>query len=159
MSTKYRRREQSLGDARQRTLRRLGSVLGALVLVSALDGGGQTAPPPGAHLKEYPITIDATALTPPTWWQVPGVTPMIMTLDPESTEAFKTTAPQVLKLKPGTYRFGTFTFDFPFVVTLEGVLDFAPSLDQCVSGRGTQRLVVTCSRTQPYGGQRDYDYK
>jgi len=44
----------------------------------------------------------------------------------------------------------------PFAVTLEGVLDFAPSLDQCVSGRGTQRLTVTCSRTQPYGGQRDY---
>jgi hypothetical protein len=89
-------------------------------------------------------------------WQVPGKTPMIMTLDPDSTDALRTTAPYELKLKPGSYRFGTFTFDFPFVVTLEGVLDFAPSLDQCVSGRGTQKLTVTCSRTQPYGGQRDY---
>jgi hypothetical protein len=114
------------------------------------------AAPPAAYTKEHTITIDATALTPPTWWQVPGVTTMIMTLDPDSTEALRTTTSHELKLKPGTYRFGTFTFDFPFVVTLEGVLDFAPSLDQCVSGRGTQRLVVRCSRTQPYGGQPDY---
>lgn len=112
--------------------------------------------PPTLHTKEYTITIDATALNPPTWWQVPGVTTMIMTMDPDSTEAFKTTVPHDLKLKPGSYRFGTFTFDFPFVVTLDGVLDFAPSLDQCVSGRGTQRLAVRCSRTQPYGGQPDY---
>jgi len=81
---------------------------------------------------------------------------MIMTLDPESTEAFRTTVPHELKLKPGSYRFGTFTFDFPFVVTLDGVLEFAPSLDQCVSGRGTQVLTIKCSRTQPYGGQREY---
>ena len=114
------------------------------------------AAPPPAYTKEHSITIDATALTPPTMWQVPGKTPMIMTLDPDSTDALRTTTPYELKLKPGSYRFGTFTFDFPFVVTLEGVLDFAPSLDQCVSGRGTQKLTVTCSRTQPYGGQRDY---
>jgi hypothetical protein len=115
-----------------------------------------SAAPPAPYSKEYTITIDASALTPPTWWQVPGKTPMIMTLDPESTEAFRTTVPHVLTLKPGSYRFGTFTFDFPFVVTLEGVLEFAPSLDQCVSGRGTQVLTIKCSRTQPYGGQREY---
>ena len=114
------------------------------------------AAPPTPHTREHSITIDATALTPPTRWQVPGVTTMIMTLDPESTEALKTTSPQELKLKPGSYRFGTFTFDFPFVVTLDGMLDFPRSLDQCISGRGSQRLVVRCSRTQPYGGQPDY---
>lgn len=114
------------------------------------------AAPPPAYSKEYNITVDATALTPQTWWQVPGKTPMIMTLDPDSTEALRTTAPYELKLKPGSYRFGTFTFDFPFVVTLEGVLDFSSTLDQCVAGRGTQTLTVKCSRTQPYGGQRDY---
>lgn len=117
------------------------------------------AAPPPAYLKEHKITVDATALTPPTWWQVPGKTPMIMTLDPDSTEALRTTAPYELKLKPGSYRFGTFTFDFPFVVTLEGMLDFSPSLDQCVSGRGTQTLTVKCSRTQPYGGAPDYSVK
>lgn len=114
------------------------------------------AAPPSIYAKEYPITVDATALTPPTWWHVPGKTPAIMTLDPDSTDALRTTTPYELKLKPGSYRFGTFTFDFPFVVTLDGALDFTPSLDQCVSGRGTQTLTITCSRTQPYGGQRDY---
>ncbi|MGH7166747.1 MAG: hypothetical protein ACREIS_14605, partial [Nitrospiraceae bacterium] len=100
--------------------------------------------------------IDATALHPPTWWYVPGVTPIIMSMDPETTEALRTTSPYALTLKPGSYRFGTFTFDFPFVVTLEGVLDFASSLDECVGGRGTRILTVRCSRTQPYSGQRDY---
>ncbi len=108
------------------------------------------------HLTEYRITIDATALHPPTRWHVPGVTPTIMSMDPETTEALRTTSSSALTLKPGPYRFGTFTFDFPFVVTLEGVLDFAPSLDECVGGRGTRTLTVRCSRTQPYSGQRDY---
>jgi hypothetical protein len=117
------------------------------------------AAPPAAHTKEYSITFDATALVPPTWWQVPGKTPMIMTLDPESTDAYKSTERKTLLLKPGAYKFGTFTFDFPFNVTLEGKLDFAESLDQCVTGRETQTLIVKCSRTHPYGGTRDYDYK
>lgn len=114
----------------------------------------EAAPPP--HTKEFPITVNATALNPPTWWQVPGVTPMIMTMDPDTTEALRTTESRELKLKPGPYHFGTFTFDFPFVVTLEGVLDFAPSLDQCVSGRGTQTLTIRCSQMQPYVGPPDY---
>jgi len=114
------------------------------------------AAPPPAYTKEYPITIDATRLNPPTWWHVPGMTPIIWSLDPESTEAFRTTTMQELKLKPGSYRFGTFTFDFLFAVTLEGVLEYAKSLDQCVNGRGTQKLTVSCSRTQPYGGQPEY---
>ena len=133
--------------------------LGALVLVVAASFGSAGAGPPPAHMKEYAITIDATTLHPPTRWQVPGVTPMIMTMDPDSTEAYATTERRALKLKPGSYKFGTFTFDFPFTITLEGKLDFAPSLDQCVSGRGTQMLTVTCSRTHPYGGKREYDYK
>ncbi|WP_447978190.1 hypothetical protein [Candidatus Nitrospira bockiana] len=126
----------------------------ALVLGLSL-AAGHAAPPP-AYSKEHVITIDPTPLAPPTRWYVPGVTPMIWSLDPESTEAFKTTTAKDLVLKPGSYRFGTFTFDFPFEVTLDGVLDYAPSLDQCVSGRGTRRLVVKCSRTQPYSGQPDY---
>jgi hypothetical protein len=112
------------------------------------------ATPP--HLKEYVIRVDATTLTPPTWWYVPGVTPIIWSMDPDNTEALRTTDPYDLKLKPGSYRFGTFTFDFPFVVTLEGRLDFAGSLDKCVSGRGTQTLTVLCSQTMPYVGETDY---
>ena len=134
-------------------------LLGALtLLVATTSVGPGTAAPPPAHMKEYAITFDATALVPPTRWQVPGMTPMIMTFDPDSTDAYKSTERRTVALKPGSYKFGTFTFDFPFNVTLEGNLDFAKSLDQCVAGRGTQTLTVTCSRTSPYGG-RDYDYK
>ena len=133
----------------------IAAILMPGVLIAALSSS-MAAAPPSSYTKEHTITIDATALNPPTWWQVPGVTTMIMTMDPDSTEALRTTSPHELKLKPGTYHFGTFTFDFPFVVTLDGALDFPASLDQCVSGRGTQRLVVRCSRTQPYGGQPDY---
>jgi hypothetical protein len=131
---------------------------GVLALLVAAPVAPEAAPP-AARNKEYSITFDATALVPPTRWQVPGVTPMIMTLDPESTDAYKSTERRTLLLKPGSYKFGTFTFDFPFTVTLEGKLDFAASLDQCVTGRETQTLTVTCSRTHPYGGKRDYDYK
>jgi hypothetical protein len=132
------------------------ALVAILGVVAPGQPGAADAAPPAAHLKEYAITVDATALTPPTWWYVPGVTPIIWSLDPDNTEALRTTAPHELKLKPGTYRFGTFTFDFPFTVTLAGVLEFAPSLDQCVSGRGTRTLTVRCSRTQPYGGTREY---
>ncbi len=124
-----------------------------LVAVSALWG---TAMPAGPYSKEYPITVDPTALTPPTRWYVPGVTPHVASLDPDTTDAFSTTQRGEITLKPGRYRFGTFTFDFPFVLTLEGVLDFSSSLDQCVEGRGSRTLTVRCSRTQPYGGEPEY---
>ena len=133
-------------------------LMGALALLVA-EPMVSAAAPPAAHMKEYSITFDATALVPPTRWQVPGKTPMIMTLDPDSTDAYKSTERKSLMLKPGAYKFGTFTFDFPFNVTLEGKLDFATSLDQCVAGRETQTLTINCSRTHPYGGTRDYDYK
>jgi len=133
--------------------------LGMLALLAVLPAGSAQAAPPPAHMKEYAIMVDATTLHPPTRWQVPGITPMIMTMDPDSTEAYATTERRELKLKPGSYKFGTFTFDFPFQITLDGKLDFAQSLDQCVAGRGTQMLTVTCSRMYPYGGKREYDYK
>jgi hypothetical protein len=139
--------------------KQVGCALGILVLLAASPAGSGHAAPPPAHLKEYAIVIDATTLHPPTRWQVPGITPMIMTMDPDSTEAYSTTERRELKLRPGSYKFGTFTFDFPFNVTLEGKLDFPTSLDQCVAGRGTQVLTVTCSRMYPYGGKREYDYK
>ena len=112
--------------------------------------------PTGPYSTAYDITVDSTALEPPTHWHVPGVTPFLITLDPETTEAFSTTDRKAVKLKPGRYYFGTYTFDFPFMVTLEGRLDFSESLDQCVEGRGTKTLTVRCSRTQPYGGNPEY---
>jgi hypothetical protein len=104
------------------------------------------------------ITIDATKLVPPSWWQVPGATPSIWASDPESLDAPKTSEPRELALKPGNYKFISFTFDFPFEVNLEGNLEFAASLDQCIEGRGTQTLVVHCKRMYPYGGERDAYY-
>ena len=116
------------------------------------------AGPPTAYTTEHSITIDASVLEPPSWWQVRGITPSIYNSDPESMDAYKTTEKRTLALKPGKYKFVSFTFDFPFSVNLEGKLDFAGSLDQCVEGRGTQTLIVRCKRTYPHGGQPDYKY-
>ena len=129
------------------------SLMGGTLLFSAAQAG-----PPAAYTTEHSITIDATVLEPPSWWSVPGVTPSIYNSDPESMDAHKTTDKRTLALKPGKYKFVSFTFDFPVSVNLEGKLEFSPSLDQCVSGRGTQTLIVRCKRTYPHGGQPDYTY-
>jgi len=133
-------------------------------LVGGLLGFGAVVSPgmagqPAAYTQEHTIIIDATTINPQSWWQVPGITPSIYASDPESMDAYKTTESRALKLKPGKYKFGSFTFDFPFMVNLEGKLEFAQSLDQCVEGRGTQILTIRCSRTYPHGGQRDYQYQ
>ena len=131
-----------------------GGLLGSASIVSSAAAG-----PPAAYTQEHAITIDATTIDPQSWWQVPGITPSIYASDPESMDAYKTTESRALKLKPGKYKFGTFTFDFPFTVNLDGKLEYAHSLDQCVEGRETQTLIIRCSRTYPYGGQRDYQYQ
>lgn len=133
--------------------RSLLSLAAGALLASVAHAG-----PPAAYTTEHPITIDSTVIEPPSWWYVPGITPSIYNSDPESMDAFKTTDKRTLPLKPGKYKFVSFTFDFPFSVNLEGKIDFSPSLDQCVEGRGTQTLIVRCKRTYPYGGQPDYTY-
>ncbi len=129
----------------------VGWLLGSVAIIQSAAAGQ-----PAAYTQEHAITIDATTIHPQSWWQVPGVTPSIYASDPESMDAYKTTESRALKLKPGKYKFGSFTFDFPFTVNLEGKLEFAQSLDQCVEGRATQTLTIRCSRTYPHGGQRDY---
>ncbi len=124
--------------------------LSALIGFVAVPESRETAATP------YPITIDATSIVSQSWWTVPGITPSIWTSDPETSDAYRTSEPRVLQLPPGRYKFISFTFDFPFEVTQQGVVDFSPSLDQCVGGRGTQTLVVRCKRTYPHGGQPDY---
>lgn len=133
-----------------------GWSIGCLVLLTASIG---LAGPPAAHLKEHLITIDATKLVPSSWWQVPGVTPSIWASDPESLDAPKTSERRALSLTPGKYKFISFTFDFPFAVDLDGKLEFANTLDQCVQGRGTQTLIVRCKRMYPHGGERDPYYE
>jgi hypothetical protein len=141
------------------TIRQSLTGCAALLLLSLAFPMKSDAGPPAAYTTEHPITVDPTVLDPPSWWYVPGVTPSIYNSDPESLDAFKTTDKRTLSLKPGRYKFISFTFDFPFSVNLEGKLDFASSLDQCVEGRGTQTLIVRCKRTYPYGGQPDYTYQ
>lgn len=133
-----------------------------LVMILAAAAGYSerllAAGPPPAYTKEHAITIDPTPLVPQSWWQVPGITPPLWVLDPETSDAYRTTETRELKLKPGQYKFISFTFDFPFTVSLDGKLEYSKSLDQCVEGRGTQTLVVRCKRTYPHGGQRDAYY-
>ncbi len=117
---------------------------------------GHSAEPINPLLREFAITVDPTALVPPTSWNVPGVTPLIYNMDPISSEAFETTSVKELYLKPGKYRFGSFTFDFPFMVSHDGLLKFSSTLDQCVKGRGTQTLTILCRHTQPYPQDPDY---
>lgn len=130
------------------------SLVSGSLLFSAAHAG-----PPAAYTKEHSITIDAARLVPVSWWSVPGITPSIYDSDPESMDAYKTTDKRTLSLKPGKYKFLSFTFDFPFSVNLEGKLEFSTSLDQCVEGRGTQTLIVRCKKTYPYGGQPEYKYE
>ena len=125
-------------------------------LALAISSLSQAAQPTNPLLREFSITVDPSALNPPTWWHVPGTTPLIWTKDPINMDAYKTTEVKELKLKPGEYRFGTFTFDFLFKVTLAGTLEFSKTLDQCVNGRGTTKLTIHCSHTQPYPQDPDY---
>ena len=142
-----------------RSLKSSALILAGILVGSVLIGDISVAREAVNPLtREYAITIDPTALDPPTWWHVPGITPLIWTNDPITFESYKTTGVREIQLKPGEYRFGTFTFDFLFLVTLEGKLDFDQSLTQCVDGLGTARLVIRCSHTQPYKQERDYDY-
>lgn len=123
------------------------------LMVAPLTQAAQSTNP---LLREFSITVDPSALNPPTWWHVPGITPLIWTKDPINMDAYKTTEVKELKLKPGEYRFGTFTFDFLFKVTLSGTLEFSKTLDQCVNGRGSEKLTIHCSHTQPYPQDPDY---
>jgi hypothetical protein len=133
-----------------------GGLLAGLTTIHAGTGAAGSQPP--AQLKEHTITIDATNLVPTSWWQVPGITPSIWASDPESLDAPKTSERRELLLKPGKYKFVSFTFDFPFTVARDGTLEFSTSLDQCIEGRGTKTLTVRCKRMYPHGGQRDAYY-
>lgn len=135
-------------------IRNLGMLLACMLfLAPSMAHAAESTNP---LLREFFITVDPSALTPPTWWHVPGITPLIWSKDPINMDAHKTTEVKQLKLKPGEYRFGTFTFDFLFKVTLSGTLEFSNTLDQCVGGRGSKVLTIHCSHTQPYSQNPDY---
>lgn len=136
------------------------TALAAMILTNLLVCADWGIPAKAEPLQmdepKYAITIDATAIVSQSWWHVPGVTPSIWTSDPETSDAYRTTESRVLQLKPGQYKFISFTFDFPFDVTPAGMVEYAPALNQCVGGRGTSTLIVRCKRTYPHGGKPDY---
>lgn len=136
----------------------LAGMLLGIFLVQFQLGTSLASEPVNPLTREHTITIDPTALNPPTWWQVPGVTPLIYLKDPTTYDSFKTTEAREINLKPGEYQFGTFTFNFMFRVNLDGQLEFDESLSLCVDGRGSNKLVIKCSHTQPYKQDPDYDY-
>ena len=122
-------------------------VFGLLVLLGMHPGvAADTDSPVTKHplAQEHSITIDASALKPPKVWSVPGVTEPL-----QSLTAFKTNQVKTLELRPGRYMFTTTTISFEFTVDLDGKLDFAKMHDQCVSGRGTALLTVSCRFTMP----------
>ncbi len=140
-------------------LSRSGIVSISVLLVASclfISSVGLASEPTNPLLRKFTMTVDPSALHPPTKWQVPGITPLISIMDPASNVAYSTEEVKTLELKPGKYQFGTYTFSFFFKVTLSGTLDYDKSLDQCVQGRGTQKLTVTCSHTQPYPQDPDY---
>ena len=102
-------------------------------------------PPQHPLAREFPIAVDAMALTPPIVWGIPGVTESIQSLHPLMSDK-KTT----LHLRPGRYSYMTTAFSFEFTVDLDGKLGYHKNLDQCISGRGTAVLTVKCHRTQPF---------
>ncbi|MFQ5719757.1 MAG: hypothetical protein ACE5IK_09410 [Acidobacteriota bacterium] len=98
----------------------------------------------GSHtltVNGYPITIDATALGPGNFhvFNVFGLAPL------------PTAAVQPLTLVP-TPRY-LFVFQTAlrvrFVVTGAGTIEYDPSLDICVSGRGTSHMIVWCDPGDP----------
>jgi len=126
------------------------SLLGALVFGTALTAVLAWAEPPVAEqapskhpmAMEHDIVIDATAIQPPRYWSVPGVTePLQSVRGRKVTDKVAT-----LKLRPGRYMFMTSAFSFEFMVNLDGVLEYSKLVGQCLDGRGKTTLVVKCGR-------------
>jgi hypothetical protein len=116
-----------------------------LAVGAAFAASEQSAPRPTHPLaQEHSITVDATAITPAKAWSIPGITEPLQSLTPSLTNEVKT-----LRLRPGRYVFMTTSFSFDFTVNLDGKLDYAKMHDQCVTGRGTDKLTVNCRFTMP----------
>jgi hypothetical protein len=94
--------------------------------------------------REHPITLDAKVLTPPKPWSIPGVTEPLQSLTAPMTNQVTT-----VNLRPGRYMFTTTIIAFSFTVDLDGKLDYSKMHDQCVTGRGTSQLTVTCRYMMP----------
>ena len=75
------------------------------------------------------ITIDATALG-------------VVSFSIGGVGAFSTGSAQIIRFLPGMHPFGSTTLSFPFTVNPNVTVDYDPTLDARVSGRGTSTLTV-----------------
>ena len=121
-----------------------GAILSAMTIWIGSAGWAtaEQVQPKHPMAQEHPIVIDATALVPPRFWSVPGVTePLQSVRDRRTTDKVTT-----LKLRPGRYMYMTTTFAFEFTVNLDGNVDYSKLVEHCVEGRGTAMLLVKCHR-------------
>jgi hypothetical protein len=121
-------------------------LLGSLVLSGLTQAIEPPVPSDHKHplAQTHPVTIDATSITPAKVWSVPGVTEPLQSLTANMTNDVKT-----LNLRPGRYMFTTTSFSFEFLVNLDGKLEYPKIHDQCLSGRGTDKLTLTCRFMMP----------
>ncbi len=129
--------------------RSLSTLMIGVALLAGAEWAGPTladqAEPTNPLAKAHPIEVDARGIVPPTVWGIPGITEPIQSLSAPLTDKVVT-----VKLRPGRYSYMTTVFSFEFTVSLDGKVEYARSLDQCVGGRGTAALIVKCRRTQPF---------
>jgi len=104
-----------------------------------LSGAGTTT----LHVNGYPVFIDATAFGPAGLFEL---NPIL------GIGALSTASVQALTLLPTpAYQYLGVVPPMTFVVVLQdsGTWNFDPSLDDCVAGRGTNRLIVMCNPASP----------
>jgi hypothetical protein len=82
-------------------------------------------------VRGFDITVDATALTAST-----------LSVNGESSGFVPTSTPVVITRIPGSKGFSSSVLTFTFVILDDGTLDYDPSLDSQVLGRGTTTLTV-----------------
>jgi hypothetical protein len=126
----------------------LGAFWGATAFAAAVfvsPALADQAAPKHPLAQEHPIVFDSTGIHPPMPWNIPGVTEPVQSV----RDRMVTDKVSTLKLRPGRYIFMTTIFSFEFTVNLDGKLDYMKTIDQCVGGRGTSTLLVTCRKMQP----------
>jgi len=80
-------------------------------------------------ISGFDISVNATALTGPDFFLT-------------DTPSFPTDTVATLKLIPGFYKFSSDDIEFFFSFLFQGTIDFIPSLDNQISGRGTNLLTI-----------------
>ena len=115
------------------------TVMIALALWSPTFGFTEDAPPKNPLAQLHELTVDATAITPSKAWSIPGVTEPLQSLKAPLTGKVLT-----VQARPGRYMFMTTNFSFRFMIDLDGKLEYDKAHDNCVEGRGTNKLLVKC---------------